>query len=190
MNHGPLTMTGDGGAPPRDRIYLEHRDGRPAIVLPRALFRGRMWMIFAFGLPFLVIPALADAGLGSVVIGMLLQTVGLGIVGLGIFFALIRQVIVDDGEQLVVETDLFGRPVHYSAILKRDIEGVAIRTVRDTSKSRGASPRRPGRGSKYFAVYLDASADRKFCLGPCLSIEELEWLRRTVEFWIRRGSDL
>ena len=74
MNHGPLTMTGDGGAPPRDRIYLEHRDGRPAIVLPRALFRGRMWMIFAFGLPFLVMPALADAGLGLV--GGMLQAEG------------------------------------------------------------------------------------------------------------------
>jgi len=178
MNHGPMTMTDGGDAPPRDRIYVEHRDGRPAIVLPRAFFRGRMWMIFAFGLPFLVAPALADAGSGQWVIAIVLQTIGLGIVGFGVFFALIRQVLVDDGEQLVIETDLFGRPVHHSNVLKRDIDGVMLRTVRDTSKS------------SYFAVYLDASADRKFCLGPCLSIEELEWLHRTLEFWIRRGSDL
>ena len=135
-------------------------------------------MIFAFGLPFLVFPMLVDVGSGKLVMSIVFQTIGLGIVGFGVFFALIRQVIVDDGEQLVIETDLFGRPVHYSDVLKRDIDGVAIRKVRDTSKN------------SYFAVYLDASADRKFCLGPCLSTEELEWLHRTLEFWIRRGSDL
>jgi hypothetical protein len=190
MEHGTTTMIGDGGSPPRDRIYLEHRDGRPAIVLPRALFRGRMWMIFAFGLPFLLLPVLIDAGSGKLMAAIVFQTIGLGIVGLGVFLALIRQVIVDDGEQLVVETDLFGRPVHFSNILKRDIESVVIRTIRDTSKKAKASPRPAEPDSKYFAVYLDASADRKFCLAPCLSIEELEWLRRTIEFWIRRGSDL
>jgi hypothetical protein len=190
MSHTPLTATIDGDAPPRDRIFLEHRDGRPAIFLPRAMFRGRMWMIIAFGLPFLVLPAFMNVGSGRILIQLVFQTIGMAIVGVGIFLVLLRQVIVDDGEQLVVEIDLFGRPVHYSDVLKRDVERVAIRTVRDRSKTAQASLRSTESDSKYYAVYLEASDDRCFCLAPCLSIEELDWLRRTIEFWVRRGSDL
>lgn len=190
MNHGPLTAIVDGDSPPRDRIYLEHRDGRPAIVLPRALFRGRMWMIFAFGLPFLVMPMMIEVGSGKFMAHLVFQTIGIAIVGSGVFLALIRQVIVDDGEQLVIEINLFGRSVHYSDVLKRDVETITIRAIRDTSK-KTATPSDPAeRESNYFAVYLDASADREFALGTCLSMEELEWLRRTIEFWVRRGSDL
>ena len=190
MSHGPLIAAIDDDAPPSHRIHVEHRDGRPAIFLPRALFRGRMWMIFAFGLPFLVLPALMNVGSGKIVIQLVFQTIGIAIIGSGIVLALIRQVIVDDGEQLVIEIDLFGRPVHYSDVLKRDVERIAIRTVRDRSKNARASTHSTDRESQHHAVYLDASADRSFCLAACLSIEELEWLRRTIEFWVRRGSDL
>lgn len=190
MSHGPLTTTIDGDVPPRKRIYVEHRGGRPAIFLPRALFRGRMWMIFAFGLPFLVLPALMNVGSGKIVIQLVFQTIGIAIIGCGIFMAIIRQVVVDDGEQLVIEIDLFGRPVHYSDVLKRDVDEVAIRPVRDRSKGTQASPHPTDHESEYFAVYLEASADRSFCLAPCLSIEELDWLRRRIELWVRRGSGL
>jgi hypothetical protein len=121
---------------------------------------------------------------------LVFQTIGIAIVGSGVFLALIRQVIVDDGEQLVIVIDLFGRSVHYSDVLKRDIDKIAIRAIRDTSKKTETPSHPAERDSKYFAVYLDASADREFALGSCLSKEELEWLRRTIEFWVRRGSDL
>jgi hypothetical protein len=133
-------------------------------------------------LPFLVLPALVNVGSGKIVIQLVFQTIGIAIVGFGIFLALIRQVVVDDGEQLVIETDLFGRAVHYSDVLKRDIEAVAVRRVNDKPEKTAES--------SYSAVYLDASTDRKFCIAACLSIEELEWLRRKIEFWVRRGSDL
>ena len=147
-------------------------------------------MIFAFGLPFLAVPMVIDVGSGKLMGHLVFQTIGILIVGFGVFMALIRQVVVDDGEQLVIEIDLFGRPVHYSEVLKRDIEAVAIRGVNEPPKKTQDSPLPAQRKSKYLAVYLNASADREFCIAACLSIEELEWLRRTIEFWVRRGSDL
>ena len=50
--------------------------------------------------------------------------------------------------------------------MKRDIEAVAIRPVNDKSKQARDASLAADSESKYFAVYLDASADREFCLAP------------------------
>ena len=172
-----------GEMPPRDRIQFGYRRDRSAIVLPRAMFRGRVWLIGAFGLSFVVFPSVAGAHLLA---GLLFKTIGLAIMAFGFFAMLFRQVIVDDGEQLVVEIELFGRPVHSEAVLKCDIEQIAIRTVRDRSKDKDDSVPRNDDGGKHRAVYLDASANRTCCLGACLAAEELDWLHQTVADWAGR----
>jgi len=165
LERNPFT---EEDSPPRGRILRGYSNDSPSITLPRTLIRGRMWWVFAFGLAFLVFPGLGEGDFNRIVM-LPFVFIGLAVVGFGLFFALCRQVLVDQGNQLMVQIEMFGRLVHFAPVLKREIEQLEIREL----------------PSGYLGLRLKAGANREFWIGSCLSREELEWLERTIEDWIR-----
>ena len=165
LDRNPFT---DEDLPPGGRILRGYSKDQPSITLPRALIRGRMWWLFAFGLAFLIIPGLGSGDLNRIVMFPFIL-LGLTIVGCGLFFALCRQVLVNQELQVAVQVELFGRLVHSAPVLKRDVEKLEIRKHR----------------SGHAGLCLSASANREFWIGSCLSTEELDWLESAVGEWLR-----
>jgi hypothetical protein len=183
---GPLRDTGLREPPAGSKIGIRYGADRTSIVLPRAVLRGRVWLIFAFGAPFIVIPAMTDAALHNLLIGLLLHLVGLVIVAFGVCVALFRQVVREDGSQLVFEIEIIGRLVHSKPVLKRNIRSVTIQSTRRSAGAASASARgRPGRPATR-AVYVEAEGSTAICVGPCLDGETLDWLRGTLELLVAR----